>query len=286
MFIPKAKRFFFSLLLLFCCSTITSFAQKDSTHFVFTIEVGTPNNGNYDFTVGGYWGYSYNFDIDWNNDGVFDVLGVSRSARHTYSTSGKHSIRLRGRFPKLSFIRYERSIVGIEQWGTNNWQSLDNLFEGCINLSIYNATDAPKLDSVKSMVALFKDASSFNGDIGNWDVSKIENMRDLFMGASAFNQNINDWNVSAVTDMGNLFKDASSFNQALNRWDVSSVIKMDNMFWNASLFNKSIKNWDVDSIEDMSQMFKSAAAFNQDIGNWDVSSVKIHASNVYGGYCI
>lgn len=59
-------------------------AQKDSTHFVTkwnAFDYGWPT---YDssVTILVDTNYSYNYDTDWNNDGVFDTLNVQGSA-HT-----------------------------------------------------------------------------------------------------------------------------------------------------------------------------------------------------------
>ena len=34
------------------------------------------------------------------------------------------------------------------------------------------------------------------GEINNWDVSKVTNMEDVFRNASSFNQPLNNWDVS------------------------------------------------------------------------------------------
>ena len=44
----------------------------------------------------------------------------------------------------------------------------------------------------------------------------MTNMWGMFKNASSFNQPLNDWNVSNVTDMELIFHDASSFNQPLH----------------------------------------------------------------------
>ena len=47
--------------------------------------------------------------------------------------------------------------------------------------------------------------SNFNGDISNWDTSKVEDMYRMFLD-SKFNGDISKWNVSNVKYMGCMFK--------------------------------------------------------------------------------
>lgn len=126
---------------------------------------------------------------------------------------------------------------------------------------------------VDDMNQLFLDKSSFNDDIGNWDVSNVTNMSEIFRRATSFNQDLGNWDVSNVTDMSAMFNAADSFNQDIGNWDVSNVTDMSSMFSWATSFNQYIGNWDVSNDTTMMLMFYEAGEFNQDISNWDVSNV-------------
>ena len=134
---------------------------------------------------------------------------------------------------------------------------------------------------------------SFNGDISEWNVSKVTNMSRMFEGDWSwgeetddwdddpfigFNGDISRWDVSNVTDMSRMFN-CSTFNGDISQWNVSKVTDMSGMF-NFSKFNGDISQWNVSKVTDMSDMFQ-CSAFNGDISRWDVSNVKNMSSMFY-----
>ena len=196
---------------------------------------------------------------------------------HTYSEPGDHTIRIRGTFPRIYFNDgpEKDKIQSIDQWGTNEWTSMEKAFFGCSNLQI-TATDAPNLSNVTDLSEMFKGATSMNAaSLKDWDVSNVTDMTGLFSGASAFNQSLASWDVSNVTDMTGLFSGASAFNQSLASWDVSNVTDMTGLFSGASAFNQSLASWDVSNVTDMTGLFSGASAFNQSLASWNVSNVTV-----------
>ena len=129
------------------------------------------------------------------------------------------------------------------------------------------------VSNVTSMSGMFADAISFNQDISLWNISNVTSIRYMFNHASSFNQDISNWDVSNVTGMAGVFGVASSFNQDINSWNVSNVTNMKDMFFYASSFNQDINSWDVSNVTTMDRMFFRATSFNQNLGSWNIGNV-------------
>lgn len=106
-------------------------------------------------------------------------------------------------------------------------------------------------------------ASAFNGNISNWDVSRVVEMSGVFNG-SPFNQNISNWDVSQVTIFSSMFFAAESFNQNIAQWDISKGTNMRTMFSQASNFRQNLCPWrDKDSnVQNNINMFLNSNCAN------------------------
>ena len=142
-------------------------------------------------------------------------------------------------------------------WNTKKVTNMDKLFY-----------DPPLADSNDHL-------SSFNGIIGDWDVSSVTSMSQMFKDADAFTgKNFYKWDTSKVRDMSGMFEHATMFDAQIGGWDVSSVKKMNVMFQNAFSFNQDLSSWDVSSCTDFTRMFAGTLdkGMDNDISMWDIKN--------------
>ena len=234
--------------------------------FVIKLTTTAPNQGIWLETTGSY-------TIDWG-DGTSD--SVDASTTYTYANAGTYTVKMSGGLTSIKFTGSSNAqkLASIEQWGDIGWSTTANMFKDASNM-IHNAKDAPDLSGVTNMNSMFRGATSFNGNLSDWDTSSVKDMSAMFANTS-FNQDISDWDTSSVKDMSAMFAN-TSFNQDINTsgdaWNTSSVTDMSAMFDGATSFNGDISGWDTSSVQDMSYMFEEASSFNSDISGWDVRGV-------------
>ena len=232
------------LSILFCISSI--FLLTAQTEFIFRIET-TTNNQFFSIPISGS---GSNFNVDWG-DSTTDT-NATDTINHTYATPGVYTVIITG---NISWLRISNNVVirdmflSIEQWGTNQWQSMEGSFYGCSNLVI-NATDTPDLSNVSTTRDMFRDATSLvdnGGAMGNWDMGNVTNMFNMFRGTTLFNADIGQWDVSSVENFSRMFQNATGFNQSLGDWDISSATGMNVMFGGASLssgfYDQTLIGW-------------------------------------------
>lgn len=190
----------------------------DAFVFSWKTDQVTPTKSDITILASASSAISYNFDVDWENDGIFDETGVTGNISHDYGTPGTYTIAIRGQFGSPQFAG-SLELQSIDQWGDIRWEDLSGAFSGCLNLE-NNAVDAPDLSSLKtfgpdgiSLGNIFRDCILFDGDLNGWDVSMVNNMSNMFYGAVAFNGDISSWNTISVTKMIGMFDGASLFNQ-------------------------------------------------------------------------
>ena len=164
-------------------------------------------------------------------------------------------------------------LIGLSRWGDVKWETMENAFLGCQNMTVSKYVGIPDLSQVTTMERMFSGCTKFDSPLNGWDVSSVTNMEDMFFACRSFDQPLDNWDVSLVTNMNSMFHSCSSFNQPLNKWNVGRVTNMREMFHGCVSFNQPLDNWDVSRVSDMGFMFDNCLKFNQPLDKWDVSQV-------------
>jgi surface protein len=232
---------------------------------------------------------NYNFVVDWG-DGNTDTITTWNQAEtlHTYASEGQYTVTITGTIEgwmfgsgdPQAFGSSDRSkIINIINWGT---LTITNIaaFYGCIRLDS-SAIDAPIINTT-SLENTFRACRSFDGYVGNWDVSGVQKFgfggqgHGMFRDCIVFNNGgVNDmdnWDTSSLNDIQTMFLNCAAFNQDLPSWDVSSCTSLASVFSGCIAFNGDVTTWDVSNITNFVAVFNLCAAFNQDISGWNVSN--------------
>ncbi len=239
------------------------FPAKGTGYSIYWEEVGNTSNHNVMGNVTS--GFTTDQDpklITFPHSGTYKVVacaGTGSLTGFSYYT-GSNSTNLKD----------NKKLLDVNQWGTANWEDLDDAFRDCENMEM-SATDKPDLTAVNDLSCMFFNCKKFNTNIDHWDVSTIKNFSVMFYDAATFNQPLNSWDVSQGTSFHAMFSGAKVFNQPLNNWDVSQGTSFSSMFLGAEAFNQNINSWNVGKGINFSHMFFRATAFNQPLNNWDVS---------------
>ena len=190
------------------------------------------------FTIPTRQGETYNYNVDCDNDGVDEAVGVTGNYTCTYATPGNYQRRIAIRdnsgdltgFPHIYFSNPgadKEKLLSIIRWGEGKWSSMEGAFSGCskLNQNSGSMQDKPDLSNVTDMSYMFRGATLFNTDIRSWNTSNVRNMKGVFLNATSFNTKVENWNTQNVINMDEMFKGASSFsNHDLSVWSVDNVV--------------------------------------------------------------
>ncbi|MCG8696959.1 MAG: hypothetical protein MI922_02805, partial [Bacteroidales bacterium] len=95
----KHTRLIFLVLMVLLSGNLYSQGE-----FITTWQTdNTGTSGDTEITIPTNSSYTYNYDVDWDNDGVFDETGLTGSVTHDFGVAGTGTIRIQGIFPTIFF---------------------------------------------------------------------------------------------------------------------------------------------------------------------------------------
>ncbi len=212
--------------------------NQPTENFVLVIrsnQLGTPQPTQ--FRIETHPDYDYNYNVDCNNDGIYEGIALRSDFICDYADIGGAGLNVvkiadnSGQdtgFPAIYSNDSDNAekIIYLQQWGTLLWQSMEHAFHGASNLLI-NASDQPNLSMVTNMAWMFADAPKAIPNVRNWDTSSVTTMRGMFYQAVAAQPDIRHWNVSSVTDMTNMLTGArlstAVYDSTLFNWNALSL---------------------------------------------------------------
>lgn len=174
----------------------------------------------------------------------------------------------------------ELFVEDISRWDVSRVTNFRGMFQMATsfngNLSNFNT------GRVKDMSFMFSDAYSFNNNsVSSWDVGNVEKMTGMFQkdsvlsqdAFSTFDADLSKWNTAKCTDMRIMFNGASKFKgKGLDVWDVGNVVDFECTFVNCDSFNADLSAWDVWNVKTMDEMFNGCSIFNSDLSKWNVEN--------------
>jgi len=187
----------------------------------------------------------YNITIKWGDGSESTHTSSPGNITKVYAASGEYIIEvLRNTptgFPRLRFNNAgdKLKLMEVLQVGEGQWQEMALSFFGCSNM-VWSATDAPDwAGATPSLVNVFTNCSLFNGDIRNWDVSKVTNLESAFQG-TIINRDLSSWDVGNCTNMARMFQSLVNFNHNLSSWNTSKVTNILAMLAGATAYKQPI----------------------------------------------
>jgi len=231
------------------------YVTAHDTRFKITVDTTKAGSANDTFVLPTYTSGTYDYYVDWGDEGAEEHITTTGNHTHIYAASGTYQIKIRGTFPGIYFNNEgdKLKLMTIDNWGSVKWISMAYAFSGCTNMQ-GTYKDAPNLSSVENMGSMFKSCAAFNQSVANFDTSSVKSMNNMFYCCGAFNQSVANFDTSKVTDMGSMFQNCWAFNQSVSNFDTSSVTNMHYMFANCAAFKQSLAAFNIEDVTNIADI--------------------------------
>lgn len=184
-------------------SGVTNMSSMFARAFVFNSNIKQWNVSNVtDMSIMFYEAHAFNQDLSkWDVSKVTNMASMFSGASVFNSNINDWNV---SKVTNLGLMFFDASAFNsdMSDWNVSNVSSFVQMFHNSRafngNISNWKLSTDPKKNI--SMESMFRDATSFNQDIGKWNVERVNQMQRMFQG-TPFNQDIGGWNVSNVTNL-------------------------------------------------------------------------------------
>ena len=118
-----------------------------------------------------------------------DTASADNQIRVPLASAGTYDVTISGTIEGFGFTDWSGGntdadkLTDVVQWGAVVLRNDGGVFCNADNLAGFTAADTPDLSTVTDMSYMFTGAAAFNGDIGGWDTSSVNNMSGMFSSA-------------------------------------------------------------------------------------------------------
>ena len=211
---------------------------------------------------------------------------------------------------QLMFLGCSSLDFNAGNWNVSRVSNMALMFQGCSSFNNGGVggtgvgLDSWTMTNVTSTSDMFKQATSFNQELGNWSFRPAGvGMHGMFASATAFvGTGLGNWDVSMVTDFSEFAYGATSINFPIthpNYWELSPGVNFERMFSDCTNLNGGQaagvggRNFEMKfsttpgDTYDLGNFFQGSDRFNQDIstdsvnGYWEMDNVTSLASFLY-----
>lgn len=260
-----------SIIIPFRANLLESGSVPLDIRFKMTIDTTQPGSSSDTFILPLQNGAT-NMTVYWG-DGNSDLITSYNQAEltHVYLVSGSYQIILEGSFYGIRFNNGgdKLKLSSINNWGNNQWGSMEGAFWGCSNM-VGTYADSPDTSLVTSMYTAFHTCSNFNSEV-NFDTSNVVIISYMFNSCTSFDKPIN-FDTSSVTTMRNMFEGCLLFNQTIN-FDASLNTQMLSMFKSCTSLNSTITLTNASLTTSAFAMFRNCTSLNSAITITNSSSL-------------
>lgn len=154
---------------------------------------------------------TYNFFVDWGDGNSNTITAWNDPATlHTYTTPGVYTIKIYGQIEGFIFNNTgdRDKLLSITSWGQDfRLGNSGNYFYGCTNLDLSFVSDILDLTGTLILLTTFANCTTLTtvNNIDLWDTSSVTDMEQMFFNATSFDQDLGTWDVTSLVNAVNMF---------------------------------------------------------------------------------